>query len=99
MTAATIYEFLRHTRDCRQLFFFQLVQNEFLQKSVKINLEQTQVASGSDRRTIMVTQIGLAEIVFCGDDKTGLVQNVQPCVRIYRRNPQGTISERRGSSV
>src|SRR5436190_20334869 len=86
-------------RDCRQLFFLQLVQNEFLQKSVEINLEQTQVTPGSDRRTIMVAQICLAEIVFGGDDKTSLVQHVQPCVRIFRGNPQGTIGEWLRASV
>src|SRR5712691_4798617 len=56
---------------CRPADF---AQNKFLQEAVEVYLEQAQVTARPDRGAIMIRQLAFAEIVFGGDDETGLIE-------------------------
>src|SRR5437764_2234821 len=81
------------------MLWIDLLQDKFLQKSIEVHLEQTEIAARSDRRTIMVAELAVGEIVLGGDSEPRLVQCIQPRVRVRRRDSQGAIGERLRAAI
>src|SRR5581483_3238656 len=72
----------------------QFSQNHFLQKSVEVHLEQTEIASRTDGGTITISELAFGEIIPRRNREPRLIQRVQPRVRVFVRNSQRAIGER-----
>ncbi len=72
----------------------QFSQNKFLQESVEIHLEQTQVAPRSCRRSIVIAELSISEIIFGRNDQTCLIKSIEPGVCVLRWDSQGAVGER-----
>ncbi len=57
----------------RPLSTAQVAQDEFLQKTVEVYLEQTQVPARPNGRAKVIAQFAFGEVIFCRDDQTRLI--------------------------
>src|SRR6188472_3635478 len=71
----------------------QFPEDKFLKKAVEVNLEQAQVAAGSNRGTKVIAKFQFGKIVFCSDDEPSLIQRAQPGVGMLGRNSQRAVCE------
>src|SRR5438552_5495741 len=77
----------------RGLSTAQVAQDEFLQKTVEVYLEQTQVPARPNGRAKVIAQFAFGVVIFCRDDQTRLIERVQPGISMFGGNAQGTIRE------
>src|SRR6266480_166037 len=71
----------------------QVAQDEFLQKTVEVYLEQTQVPARPDGGPEVIAQFAFGEVIFCRNDQTRLIERAQPAISMFGGNAKGTIRE------
>ena len=71
----------------------QFAQDKFLEKPVEVYLEKAQVPARSDRRTKVIAQLGIGEVVFCRNNQPRLIECAQPRIGMFGGDAQGPIRQ------